>query len=281
MKNHLFWAACLLLSLLYASSCSTSYAPERSSAEAAPSEAAALPDTVLPADRVVIKTAELSMEVKELEPAVHAFQELLQPMGGKIYHYELEKQLLSSTETDYKLDSTLQVRSISPTGQLKIRVPVQYGDSFIAAVLLMDASVSRFYFDEQDITEDITEQKELMLSETGKGKRTSSKDRVASDDQETYIQRKADFSKMAYRTKHLWFDVRLNGQTYTERTMLPAMRSVRSPFYVRAFQALQDGWYGFSVFLIALMHGWPFILLAALVYAIIRRMRGTPMVPRP
>ena len=275
MKTNLLWAALALFSVLFMISCSNQAAPDAMATEAALSESAQLPDTALATGRVVIKSAELAMEVKELEPAFQEFQQMLQPLGGKIYHYELDKQILSSHDTEYSLDSSLQVREVSPSGQLKIRVPVQYGDSFIAAVLRMDASVTRFYLDEQDITEDITEQKELMLSDAGavKKKSASAKSNALREDRESYIQRKADFSRMAYRTQNLWFDVRLNGQTYTERRMLASAETIRSPFYVRASHALQDGWYGFSVFLSLLLQLWPFILLAVIILVLLRRRR--------
>lgn len=273
MKTPLLPAALLLLSAVFIFSCSNQSATDVMTTEAAVTEAAALPDTALASGRVVVKSAELALDVKQVEPTMQQFQQMLQPLGGKIYHYELDKQILSSNETEHSLDSTLQVREVSPTGQIKIRVPVQYGDSFIATVLKMDASVTRFYFDEQDITEDITEQKELMLSDAGAAKKPGAhaKAKAQREDRESYIQRKADFSRMAYRTKNLWFDVRLNGQTYTEHRLLASAQTIRSPFYVRASHALQDGWYGFSVFLSLLLQVWPFILLAALLLVLLRR----------
>lgn len=224
-------------------------------------------------DRILIKTANLSMDVDQVEESIHDFQTLVNRLDGHVFHYTVKNQKVSTREVQSTIDSAMLIHEIHPYAMLKVRVPVQHGDSFIQSVLGMNGTVSDFYFDENDVTETITEKKELMLADANPGatKAKSLKQQYFDKDRkEEYIRRKAVFSKMAYQTKHLWFDIQLDGLNYTSKQMISVAGKIRTPFYVRAFESLQNGWYGFSVFLTAILAVWPFILMGFVVYFAIR-----------
>jgi PBP1b-binding outer membrane lipoprotein LpoB len=224
-------------------------------------------------DRVIIKTANLSMDVNHVEQSVKEFQHLVNGLNGHIFHINLKNEKRSTREVKASLDSTLLIHEIHPYAMLKVKIPASQGDSFVHAVLNMKGTVVDFQVDENDVTETISEKKELMLaSASGNPSAVKSTDAYYADKdrKEEYIQRKSAFSKMAYQTKFLWFDVELSGLNYASQQMISSAQNQRTPFYVRAAEALRNGWYGFSIFLAGVLSIWPFILCGVLLFGILR-----------
>ncbi len=256
-------------------SCSESSKLESNSI-ASVTESASLPDTAMVADRVIIKTAEISMDVKNVEQSIQDFQQMLRTVNGHVYHYEIKNEKQFQSEVEHSLDSTLVLNQVYPTGYLKVKVPVAYADTFISNVINMNGQISNFMFDENDVTEDITEKKELMLSDV-QSSNTSNKPRKIDEkyfDKETkesYIKRKAEFSKVNFQTKNLWFDIHLKGTSYIDKQLISTAKSYRTPFYVRALKSLDNGWYVFSLFIIGVLQLWPFLILATLIFISIKK----------
>lgn len=271
------FTALVLCAVLYVS-CSEMKSP--ASETTATTEASVLPDTTTGDDRVIIKTADISMDVNRVEESVQAFQELVNAMHGHVYHYEIQNEKYARNEVQHTMDSSIVINEIHPQGMMKVKVPVQYGDTFVSAVLKMNGSIVNFLLDENDVTEDITEKKELMLNDAGiaRQKRTpgnTEEDYFDKETKESYIARKAAFSKMNYQTRYLWFDISLKGKTYTDKQIIASAETVHTPFYVRATEALNNGWYGFSLFITLLLNLWPFFIIALLALIVIKRFQGS------
>ncbi len=271
------FTALVLCAVLYVS-CSEMKSPR--SETTATTEASSLPDTATGDDRVIIKTADISMDVNSVEESVQAFQELVNAMHGHVYHYEIQNEKYVRNEVQHTMDSSIVINEIHPQGMMKVKVPVQYGDTFVSAVLKMNGSIVNFLLDENDVTEDITEKKELMLNDAGISHQkhkpgNTEEDYFDKETKESYIARKAAFSKMNYQTKYLWFDISLKGKTYTDKQIIASAETVRTPFYVRATEALNNGWYGFSLFITLLLNLWPFFIFALLALIIIKRFQGS------
>ncbi len=256
-------------------SCSNSGKFE-SNALASVTESASLPDTAMEADRVIIKTAEISMDVNNVEKSIQDFQQMLQTVNGHVYHYEIKNDKQYQTEVQQSFDSNMVINQVYPTGYLKVKVPVAFADSFISNVINMNGKISDFMFDENDVTEDITEKKELMIADVqarGKGNKPTNVEERYYDKEtkESYIKRKAEFSKVNFKTKNLWFDIRLKGTSYIDKQFVASSKSYRTPFYIRAIQSLDNGWYAFSLFISGVLQLWPFLFLAALIFLTIKK----------
>jgi hypothetical protein len=270
MKSHQKIIIALLCTSLYFLSCSNASNYQATEASSS-TEAASLPDTAMQPDRIIIKTADITMDVNNVEQSIQDFQYMLQAVNGHIYHYEIHNEKQNQTEVQHSFDSNLVATTIAPIGYLKVKVPVGYADSFISQVISMNGQINDFMFDENDVTESITEKKELMLSDAGEvshAKKNASLEKQYYDKEtrESFIARKADFSKLAFQTKNLWFDIHLKGSSYVDKTYTASTENYRTPFYVRATQALNNGWYGFSIFLTLILQMWPFIIVAFVVY---------------
>ena len=128
-------------------------------------EVAGMADTALATERVILKTATINMDVCKVEESVLDLQTLVNELNGHIFHYEIQNDKSFQNEVLYTVDSSLFIDEISPIGLLKVRIPLASGDTFIAEILKMKGSINQFILDEEDITEDITEKKELMQSD--------------------------------------------------------------------------------------------------------------------
>jgi hypothetical protein len=238
--------------------------------------AASLPDTSSDAERVVIKTADITMDVDQVEHSVQQFQDLVNRMNGHVFHYELQNEKQLQQEVQQSHDSLLQITSIHPGALMKLRVPAQYGEPFISAVLRMPGSIETFLFDENDVTEAITEKKELMMTDAGLPLHKKTRDMIpenegSSETAENFIKRKADFTKMNYQSKYLWFDIRLRGKNYTSQQTIASSPVLHVPFSVRAADALQTGWYGLSSLITLLLNLWPVYIIGLVLLFFIRK----------
>ncbi len=281
MKPYLKILSALVVTSLMYTSCSENHSPQFMKNESvpnpAPAEAAAPMDSAMNSEsRNVIKTADIILEVDKVETAVQSYQQLVNSLHGHVFHLELKNEKYRQQEIQHSLDSNVVVSEIHPSGMMKIRVPVQHGDSFISAILKMDGQIESFMFDENDVTEDLTEKKELMMSDAGMtGQKQSARNIAESDfakeSRESFIRRKKEFLKMNYQTNNLWFDVRLNGKTYSNTHRVARAETIRVPFYVRATRSFQNGWYGLSAFVTALLNLWPLFLLAGIALLFIKK----------
>lgn len=269
-----FCGALLIAALLFAS-CGDNR-PLNFKEQANGEATASLPDTNNAAERIIIKTADITLDVDQVESSVQQFQELVNHMQGHVFHYELQNEKQLQQEVQQSQDSLLQITSIQPGAMMKIRVPAQNGEPFIAAVLKMNGRIENFLFDENDVTELITEKKELMLTDArlSAEKKTTTKDRlqqIEAPTNESFIRRKADYAKMNYQSKNLWFDIRLKGKKYTIQQISARTPDLQIPFTVRAATALQNGWYGLSLLITTLLNLWPLFVIAMLLLLLIRK----------
>nr|MBP6314740.1 hypothetical protein [Chitinophagaceae bacterium] len=246
-------------------------------------EVAGMADTALATERVILKTATINMDVCKVEESVLDLQTLVNELNGHIFHYEIQNDKSFQNEVLYTVDSSLFIDEISPIGLLKVRIPLASGDTFIAEILKMKGSINQFILDEEDITEDITEKKELMQSDHSlvtNGAKTKPAVRplrnvdevyLKNELTESYINRKAAFSSTKYRSRYLWFDIKFSGQKYLSKTMTASIKPIRTPFMLGAREALVEGWNGVSVFMLLLLRFWPLALLGGFIVWILKR----------
>lgn len=217
--------------------------------------------------RIVIRTADLKLSVDHLPGKVNEIRNLTNQLNGRVFHYEVNANRQFRQETAFSLDSAFRVYDVHPEGFIKIKIPVAYADSFIHSVLAMRATIDQLTLDDEDITEDLLAKQELIAPNLPVGSKPKKLDEQQYRDEraETMIARKAELNKLNYRSAFLWFDVHLNGEPCIEKQVVCNSRELRTPLYLDAYKAIQDGWYGLGILLIAVLHLWPVMLLASVV----------------
>ena len=223
--------------------------------------------------RTVIKTADIKLNVKNIEQEIQSFQDKVNTLNGHVFHYEINNNRTLENEFQQSMDSAYQIYKVETVGYMKVKVPVSQTDDFVKYVLSKNGVIEHFSLDEQDVTEDLQEKKELVNMDVNT---TTKKQTIASNEydkntKEEKIKLKTDFKKLAYKTNFLWFDIAMNGNTFMDKEIVASSKNYRTPFYVSALKALDNGWYLFSQLLVGLLHLWPFILLTVLVLIVIKK----------
>lgn len=224
-------------------------------------------------NRMVIKTAEIKLNVKNIEEDIQQFQQKVNALNGRVFHYEINNNLLLENEFQQSLDSSYQIYKIEPIGFMKVKVPVSQTDEFVNYVLSKNGVIEHFSLNEEDVTEDLQEKKELIgvEAETAEIKPTIASNKHEKNNKEEKRIRKTDFKKLDYKTNFIWFDISLNGESFIDKKIVASSKNYRTPFYVSTLNALDSGWYLFSQLLVGLLHLWPFILLGLLVLLVIKK----------
>jgi hypothetical protein len=221
-------------------------------------------------NRMVIKVAEIKLNVKNIEEDIQQFQQKVNALNGHVFHYEINNNRLLENEFQQSLDSSYQIYKIEPVGFMKVKVPVSQTDEFVNYVLSKNGVIEHFSLNEEDITEDLQEKKELIEVESKTASNKNNKNH-----QEEKIIHKTDFKKLDYKTNFIWFDISLNGESFIDKKIIASSKNYRTPFYVSTLKALDSGWYLFSQLLVSLLHLWPFLLLGLLVFIIIKKRKIT------
>ena len=257
-KTILAFIACGLL----VSSCSQKY-DETSSSGGSPTE-------ILPPDssRMVIKTAELKLNVVNVTEKIKEIQQAVNSMNGHVIHYEITSNRAYKQEVAYSLDSAFVVDEIHPEGLIKIRIPTTASDTFIQAMLSMESGVDKLLFDEEDITEDLNERRELAMTVPIKNKTK----RLSPTKINVFaIERKTEYLKGKYRTQYVWFDIYLQGNSYLEKKKIASNHQMHPPIFINLVSALETGWYAFATFFTGLLTAWPFLLVLILLLILFKR----------
>lgn len=247
---------------------------KNSMAELQPASASAIDEASLPDSmRTVIRTAEIELRVDDVSKKINDIQSTVNQFKGHVTHYEINSNVSSQQEVACSIDSSNMVRQLNPEGYLKVKIPVESSDSFVHAMLKMNAEIDKLLLDEEDITESLKEKKELVNSYvSGTSKTSGLKGQMYDDDkQEEMISRKSEYARLNYKSSFLWFDIHLKGNSYTETHRIASAKNIHEPFYVKAYQAFNSGWYVFSMFLIVLLNLWPFLIAGLLILISIKK----------
>ncbi|MBK7762427.1 MAG: DUF4349 domain-containing protein [Bacteroidetes bacterium] len=201
--------------------------------------------------RTVIKSAELSLRVDTVEKRIQQIQQKVNQMQGHILHYEIQSNKNYIDKVEYSLDSSYEVNQINPHAQIRLRIPVEYTDTFIHQMLSMNMRLDEFLLDENDVTEDLFEKKEIAeINISGKTKpKTIIQQSYLEERLAEKIKQKADYARLQHKTKYLWFNISMQGDSYIEKHSVANTETLRTPFYIQAINSLQFGWQGFASFL--------------------------------
>lgn len=229
-------------------------------------------------NRKVIKTAQISLQVDQLEKSIIDLKSFLKPINGYVYNYEISNQSHDTDQFQKNMDSSVIVQKISPQGNLSIRVPIVHADSFINYVLQSDAQISSLKITDDDITENLWEKKEVaeVYAGSGKAQRRQGNSESISYDNNTAInaiKAKALAAKMDYKTKYLWFDMTLSATPFYSTTTTIAAKNYRTPMHVSLANAMSSGWYIFADIIVGLVTVWPLLLLLGLGYILFKKYR--------
>lgn len=231
------WAAVAFFALFMAS-CGAQQEPKSTETEAsAPASVAALDKT-----RKIIRNADIELAVVSVEDEVNKVQQFVNALQGHVHHYELKNTTTDYHEIPTHTDSLTIQQTYHPEAFLQIQIPVHAADTFIHHMLHQQAIIENFRFDEQDITESLADQQDQVTPSNDSYNETLSKARLQS---------------LQYKSRYLWFDMRMKGQSFLQTHVVALPQKADGPLWVRCKMATQFGWQWGSKVIIALIYLWP------------------------
>ena len=262
----------ILWSILFLTSCGENDNSKPNVAEAVSESSTPAMDQAA-TERQVIKTAEIKLHVDQVPAKLKQVQRFVQTCDGHITHYEMNSNRVCQKEVECSLDSSYVIQEIDPEAYMKIKVPVLMADSFTNCLLSMDAQIDRLLVDEEDVTEEMNEKKSLIqVGSLGNNQAVELKEKMYADDKLiSQIKEKTSLAKLNYKTRYLWFDVYLHGNTIVEKSKIASIKTLHEPFYVNGIKAIQSGWYGASILIVTLLNVWPLLILIGLVFILYKK----------
>lgn len=215
-------------------------------------------------ERQTIRTAHIELQVDQVENQVVTLQEVVQKLNGHVYHYEMQSNKHAETSCPIRLDSIQHSYQTLPQAILKIRVPVAKADSFIRTILCLPVQIEQLVLDEEDVTDEIELNQALNQGVAGSVAHSLKQKQYEDGKQEVQIRRKQQTKSLSYRTKFLWFEVVLHGQPRTHHFYTTRDSNRQTPFYVRSWDALLQGWHLFALVFSGLLTLWPFVFFGVI-----------------
>lgn len=276
MKQTFFVLASFFILTIFLAACQRS---DYDRAEAAVTDSYSSEEAAYDEDnRKIVKTAQISLEVDKLEKSIIDLKTFLKPINGYVYNYEISNDNYQSDQYQKNMDSSVLIEKISPQGNLSVRVPIAHADSFINYVLQSNAQIASLKINDDDVTENLWEKKQVarVYSKSGKAQeRKGNSESISYDNNNSLnaIRAKAVAAKIDYKTKYLWFDINMMAKPFYKLTTTIAAKNYRTPMHVRLANAMTTGWYICADILVALVTIWPFILLIGLGLFFFRKYR--------
>ena len=117
--------ALIVLSILSLAIAFTSCEQANYESASAPTDAYSSEEAAYDEDkRKVVKTAQISLKVDQLEKSIIDLKSFLKPIKGYVYNYEIKNDSYEIDQFQKNMDSSVSVQKISPEGNLSVRVPI-------------------------------------------------------------------------------------------------------------------------------------------------------------
>jgi hypothetical protein len=263
--------ATLLAFILFLASCEDAPSPVESVAtsEARPGAATEVSDMDSDSARLLIKTGEVKLSVTNLDQSIKEIQAIGTELGAHAMHYEINSNRQHQEDIPFSMDSSYSIYQTTPEAHLRLKIPKANADSFIHSLLsLHEAKVDYLLLDEDDVTEDWHERKDLIAPIIPANKHTVALKTRQYDDErvETMIHRKSLLNKLTYKTQFLWFDVRLTAATQVDKMAVARLPETREPMPFQMAYAFQKGFYSMSWLIIGLITLWPYLIIGLVLY---------------
>jgi hypothetical protein len=136
---------------------------------------------------------------------------------------------------------------------LKLKIPIQYKDSFVHTLMAANGEILSLQIDENDVTTNYNYAKEESINEKHKIDRAIAK---------------VDFKELEYQTKYFTCTMHISANEIFKPVIMVNDESYEPSFAARLKQASHFGGKIFSYFILLFVYLWPFILLALVFWLI-------------
>ena len=254
---------------------------------AAPSEAAAIASNEVPGlasnERKIIKKADIRCRVNDVFTATSSLEKLVTGFDGIVSDSRMENQASEIKRLPYKVDSLKQIRSVTTTSRMTLRVPVAQLDTLLSAIAVQAMFIDTRSLQLSDVTlqylsnelrsrastENNTAQKASTLSRKTNDAMIAGQ--YADERDKQQIDRKIENLNLREQATFATLTVDLYQPERMDQLIIADIDKLLKPTFGQQLKgALGNGFAALKVLCIALVNVWPLWLVATLVLYLVR-----------
>lgn len=237
-------------------------------------------------DKQFIKSAEVSMEVKDVYDATVYIEKSLKDLGGFVTSSDLNSQILSEETLAISDENAIIVRKFQTENTMQVRVPTEkLGD-----LLLLINNKKVFVTSRSILAEDVTTNIKLAELEAKRNSKSAAnieklhldkgKVKMSDDNQQEGNYQKISALDMQDQLKYSNVDIYLK-EPQLRLAEIPVSNTknrddqYQNNFNYEAKNAVSEGFYLIQSIILGMLKIWPLIIIGGFIFYILRK-RKTP-----
>ncbi|MDR3026728.1 DUF4349 domain-containing protein [Chryseobacterium sp.] len=243
-------------------------------------------------DKQFIKTADVSMEVKDVYNATIAIEKSVQELGGFVTNSNLQSNVISEDIYNTSNEEAMLVKKYQSENRMQVRIPTEKLGELLTAINSNKLFLNSRSINAEDVTANIKyselEGKRNQKTSENINKLKTNKDKVTLDDEnmsEGNFQKLASMN-MTDNLKYSTIDIYIKEpQLRIAEIAVTNTTSIDNKYKYNFIYDAKDGFvYGFYLIqriIVALINIWPILLIAAaLIYFLRKRKISKPEQPK-
>jgi hypothetical protein len=216
-------------------------------------------------NRITVHKGNIETQTADAKKYVSLLVATINNLGGHTSNYQLSTNEYEKTTQDFSTDSMYKVIEQTTTATLMMRIPVNRADSFVQQIMHMDGTIIHLQLHEEDKTTDyqIADGVDKFITDKPK--------QINNFGVENAIQNRVQKNEITYQAKYFWCDVMINGDAQIIKKALLKPSAYRTPFYLNAWHATQEGFYILGNVLIGILYILPIGLLVVGIVLVVRK----------
>lgn len=240
--------------------------------------------------RQLLKTAQASVEVKDVYKAAMIIEDMTANLGGFVTQNTIENQRTDGYRERTSENTVTIVQEYRPQGSLTVRIPQDKVQTFLRGLVQHIEFIQGRHFDAKDVLLDVIKQQQLARVNAAAARSVGSAaqkgdelgDKVNAIDSKVNYQRskiladieKADLAdRVAFSTINLQLTQPPLIRKKTEQSFEAVVDQVKPSLWYRIQESFYRGWDAFLSFIVGLVSLWPFFIFFTLLYALWRWVR--------
>ncbi|MGB6094234.1 MAG: DUF4349 domain-containing protein [Moheibacter sp.] len=241
-------------------------------------------------DKKFVRTADLSMEVKNVYASTNRIESKVSELGGYVTKSDLASNVFSEKTYEVSKDSAVEVRKYTVSNRMTLRIPETELSEFLIAlgdeisfldyrnIQADDVSLQLLLNQmEQQRIENVSEKLNHLTSENGK---ISEKQQLISDENSKQselnrekINRMKTEDEIAYSTVSLTIKEKEKAAEIPVINLKDFDDKYKTGFWLSALNSVKGGFDLLQTILIGILYLWPVFVLGSLVWFAIRKYR--------
>ncbi len=233
-------------------------------------------------DRQFIKTASVSMEVKELYPATIGIEKLALEMNGFVIHSEIQNSIFSEETFNTSDQNAILLRKFQPTTDLQVRIPTEKLGEFLQNINKNSIYLQSRLINAEDVTATIkmAELEKSRIKKTGTEitQLKTDKDKVLLSDANASENNQQELASLSMKDQLEYSLVQISLKE-------PGLRVIETPisntknidnkykynFFFDLKNAVIEGFYLTQSLIIGLVKIWPLSIIILVVLYFVRK----------